>query len=345
MFKFLKSLVLPRSMARHRNMSALFSVCIVVLTCYLFSLPVGNYYLDNKGIFLTFEEDYMVALTGVDESNQKANEIAEKIKNCGLTYDSTGNLILKEELGSDYKYIDQFTFSHTFEKKDEDGNPINENVNFVVHLGVYFDTDSDEDGPDELVSFEDSQMHLDFNNIPVVEGEKQVLVVFTKNAIVYQVGQNKEVTEETTELEKSVYESSTSLYIPLQTQILFTSLMFNPLNLGETGHSLLMEVATILSYNYASTNYMMYVLFSIIPSCILFPLIISLLFWLCFKKNGQIKRFKEYFNVCAISTIIPAILCFIVAWFYVYIVEYYVFIFSLYFLFVIFRINTDKQFA
>ena len=106
----------------------------------------------------------------------------------------------------------------------------------------------------------------------------------------YQVGQNKEVTEETTELEKSVYESSTSLYIPLQTQILFTSLMFNPLNLGETGHSLLMEVATILSYNYASTNYMMYVLFSIIPSCILFPLIISLLFWLCFKKNGQIKR-------------------------------------------------------
>lgn len=342
--KFLKSLVLPSHMAKHRSMSVLFSICILVLTCYLFSLPVGNYYLKNKDVFTTFTEDYMYSLTGVEEDNVKANEVAGVIAAAGLKYDDKGQLVVKEELGNEYKYIGDYTFSREVEVTEgETTKKVTET--FVVHLGIYFDVDTDGEGDDKAVPFNESQMYKDFNAIPVKENEKQFLVVFTNSGIIYQMGQIVKDKENATDLEKEVYGKSSTLVIPFSTKILFTELSFNPDNLGNTAKSVTGEVATILSYNYASTNYMVYVLFSILSSCILFPLIIVLLFWLFFKKNGQLKKFKEYFNICAISSIVPVLLCFIVGWFWVYAIEYYIYVFAIYYLFILYKINSNSNLA
>ena len=49
--------------------------------------------------------------------------------------------------------------------------------------------------------------------------------------------------------------------------------------------------------------------------CLIYPLIITLLFSLLFKRNGRLKTFKEYYNIASIANIVPTIISFIVMWF------------------------------
>ena len=75
-----------------------------------------------------------------------------------------------------------------------------------------------------------------------------------------------------------------------------------------------------------------------------FTLIISLLFSLLFRKNGRLKRFKEYYNIAAIANIVPFIITFIFtfinpAWFG----SVYLTVFTIYYLFVLYRINNSPE--
>ena len=48
---------------------------------------------------------------------------------------------------------------------------------------------------------------------------------------------------------------------------------------------------------------------------IVFPLMLSLIVWLGLRKRGCLKRFREYYNVLAIVSIVPCSISFILAWF------------------------------
>ena len=112
--------------------------------------------------------------------------------------------------------------------------------------------------------------------------------------------------------------------------------------MGQTAKSVTQSVARILSYNYAATNYMMYIIVSLLPACVLFPLLLVLLFWFMFKKNGQLKKFREYLNIYAISSIVPAILCFIVGFFWVYAIEYFIYVAAVFCVFQLYKINSAQ---
>lgn len=77
---------------------------------------------------------------------------------------------------------------------------------------------------------------------------------------------------------------------------------------------------------------------------IVFTLVITLLFSLLFKKNGRLKTVKEYYNIASLANIVPAIIAFILMWINPVIVgSAYLFIFTVYYLFVLYRINNSPE--
>lgn len=347
MLNFLKSFIFPSYMAKHRSMSVLFSLCILVLTCYVFSLPIGTYYLDNKDSFLESQESYMLALTGVDENNADANLAAQIVVDAGLKFD--GNVMtIKEDLGKEYSKLSApfLVYERELKKLNEKGEETEETYieKCYLTLGIYFDEDTDGDeGEDTKVLFTETEAYKSFNKTPIVENEIQVLLVFTDTTIYYQIGQLAEKDVEYTEEQKALYAKSSALTIPYKTSILFTDLSFDTEALGTTGKSVCGQVAQILSYNYAATNNMYYILVDLLPSCILFPLLFVLLFWIFFKKNGQLKKFREYFNIYAMSSIVPMILCFIVGFFWIYAVRYFLYVAAIFYLFHLYKINSNPN--
>ncbi len=78
--------------------------------------------------------------------------------------------------------------------------------------------------------------------------------------------------------------------------------------------------------------------------CIVYTFIISLLFSFLFRKNGRMKKLKEYYNIASIANIVPTIICFIINWFFPLIfAQLYLFIFAVYFLFVLYKINNGPE--
>lgn len=77
---------------------------------------------------------------------------------------------------------------------------------------------------------------------------------------------------------------------------------------------------------------------------IIFTLVVTLLFSLLFKKNGRLKTFKEYYNIASLANIVPAIIAFILMWINpVYVGSIYLFMFAVYYLFVLYRINNSPE--
>ena len=71
----------------------------------------------------------------------------------------------------------------------------------------------------------------------------------------------------------------------------------------------------------------------------LLPCLLVAVMWLVLRKNGTMKRFKEYYNIAAISSIIPALIAFGIAWFWPQVINFYTTVFVMYYLFVVYRIN------
>lgn len=80
---------------------------------------------------------------------------------------------------------------------------------------------------------------------------------------------------------------------------------------------------------------------------VIYPLVIIILVWLLFKTYGSNLRFKEYYNIGAISSIIPLLLIFIFSWIFPKqnLMQYFSVVFGIYYLFMIIRINSKTKIA
>ena len=75
-----------------------------------------------------------------------------------------------------------------------------------------------------------------------------------------------------------------------------------------------------------------------------FTLIVSLLFSLLFRRNGRLKKFKEYYNIAALANLVPLVITFIFTWFNpAWFGSVYLTTFSIYYLFVLYRINNSSE--
>ena len=69
-WNFIKSLFMPREMARHRFMPILVAICLFVCSSYLLLLPARNYYLHNTGKLV--DKDNLYSLKSIRDIKEAA---------------------------------------------------------------------------------------------------------------------------------------------------------------------------------------------------------------------------------------------------------------------------------
>ena len=125
-------------------------------------------------------------------------------------------------------------------------------------------------------------------------------------------------------------------------QNFFTSVNFNSDSFENT--KLAKEtLIKILKQGYVSKYNTMYSIITFIYT-VIFPLFITFIFWLFFKKNGKLKKMREYYNIAGVTNISCSLFVFVILWFYPDgIGNLYPFIFALYYLFVLYKINSSRE--
>ncbi|MDD4000850.1 MAG: hypothetical protein PHX62_08195 [Bacilli bacterium] len=314
--EFFKSLVLPTKMARYRNMSVLISLLIFVTATYLLSIPFGSaleksaYALKENYNFLAFQEvdDYA-------DSDNKA--ILQEIVDLECAVNDKG---LLECTGLSGKVNREYNIEY-----EKEG--IKKKLNIFFD---FYDSEKEEEPAYDLKT----AFSIENDKYKYVENEEQYFLVFTNSLIYYQSHQ-LEMGNEEKDMVKTHNEETLVLFgVPLDYQTYYPDFNLKLEDANTFGDYVIEKILVGFSTYYRSTAFIQTFMVSFI-----FPLLMVLIFWLFFKRNGQLKRFKEYFNIAAISSIIPLIIVFAIAWLYPIVLNWYIFVFSLFYLFVLFKIN------
>lgn len=218
-------------------------------------------------------------------------------------------------------------------------------VNFISNPNqeVYQKTfTSDSDGIVNNFTFTIDLSNLTLNDIlkeysadkyPKIQDEAYYFITITNGFIAYQANpkgiEELAITRNNVKLQTALiatYFSNTSLNLNDLKAENFGSLLTTKL---EEGY----KVLAVQTFNFTAFIY-----------CVLYTLVISVLFFLLFKRNGKLKTFKEYYNIASITNIIPTIIMFIASWFEPGIFGLvYLPTFAIYYLFVLYRINNSPD--
>ena len=313
--EFLKSFVFPTKMVRFRNMSALISLLIFVLSTYLLSLPLGKALADGvraeKKAY-----NFQAVHEAAEHLDEAGKEILDEIINLECAIGEDG-LLACGNLETNFK-----EYEIVYEK---DG--------IKKHIHVFFDFYDQEKEEEPAIDLE-KEFSIENEKYEYVENEEHYFIVFTKNYLYFQAHQ-LEMGDKEKDMEITHNEERLVLFKGGLDYANFMPGFSLKLEDGdEFGDYVIDMYLGGLSEYYRSMSFIQTFLVSIV-----FPLLMVLLFWLFFRKTGRLQRFKEYFNTAAIASIIPLLLTFGLAWIFPIILNYYIFIFSLFYLFALFRIN------
>lgn len=313
--EFLKSFVFPTKMVRFRNMSALISLLIFVLSTYLLSLPLGKALADGvraeKKAY-----NFQAVHEAAEYLDEAGKEILDEIINleCAIGEDGLLACVNLETNFKEYEIV--------YEK---DG--------IKKHIHVFFDFYDQEKEEEPAIDLE-KEFSIENEKYEYVENEEHYFIVFTKNNLYFQAHQ-LEMGDKEKDMEITHNEERLVLFKGGLDYANFMPGFSLKLEDGdEFGDYVIDMYLGGLSEYYRSMSFIITFLVSIV-----FLLLMVLLFWLFFRKTGRLQRFKEYFNTAAIASIIPLLLTFGLAWIFPIILNYYIFIFSLFYLFALFRIN------
>lgn len=313
--EFLKLFVFPTKMVRFRNMSALISLLIFVLSTYLLSLPLGKALADGvraeKKAY-----NFQAVHEAAEYLDEAGKEILDEIINleCAIGEDGLLACVNLETNFKEYEIV--------YEK---DG--------IKKHIHVFFDFYDQEKEEEPAIDLE-KEFSIENEKYEYVENEEHYFIVFTKNYLYFQAHQ-LEMGDKEKDMEITHNEERLVLFIGDLDYANFMPGFSLKLEDGdEFGDYVIDMYLEGLSKYYRSVSFNLTFLVFIV-----FYLLMVLLFWLFFRKTGRLQRFKEYFNTAAIASIIPLLLTFGLAWIFPIILNYYIFIFSLFYLFALFRIN------
>ena len=331
--EFIKSLVIPIKMKKFRYISVLFAILIFILEIFLLSLPhnfyiksnheryildkayIANYYeIGDANVYsyplkenktndfqnikdseYHIEENKMVAKTKEDIRIYNVSYINnEEEMNLYIVFDVANNMLNKiteyqdkylekypDETKNDAFYISQFIYIRSL-RENIDGETLFEEYNKKTEKEL----------DDEWATY----TNFDLFNIEPTKKDSYLLL-FTENYLLTQIPiiEKDEVTYASMSVE---YASGATLD-------------FREVNnIDEFGKEVCEGVLPIL-FNQDVNLYIINVVFYVI----LYPLIIVLIMWFAMHKNGVLKRFKEYYNVASIASLVPCLITFILSWF------------------------------
>lgn len=323
---FLKTFVSPIRMVKYKYMSILISICIFVLGSYLLAIPARPYIVKNMDKLV--ENDNYLYLQSLTEMpvNDLTNAIFTELTNKQCAADETGALVCKN-MGTelvDGKEVPVTLYKTSLEYTNNDG--------MIIHFDFVIDLFGEDNYPQY---YPEREYVYSNEKFPDIDKKEYYLIVFWKDSIYYQAHPMNIASANVTHNDVKLSTlSQKAFFANIKT--------FDFAEFKNDTHYAKEYLVERIKVGHIPNFVGQYSLSTFI-FCVIFTLVIALLFWLMFRKTGRLKSFKEYYNIAAITSILPTILVFGLMWIHINMVSYYIFVFSVYYLFVLYKINNSSK--
>jgi|SRR5690554_110521 len=315
---FLKTLFIPRLMKRYRYMSVLISVIIFMASVYLLNLPV-SYQISKGATELRESYNYQVLLDLENsfEANPD-NEVA--LQDIGALECSVDRGFLNCPKIKKISETEDSVEYEVFERDLEYVNDgITKKIKFIVDLNV--------------INPEFNDVIDDLEDVPYEENTEYYKVMLTSDGILFQAHQyginDEEIEHNGTKL---IFENRYYTYVGFMPEFNLNLDKSSSRNIGNRLVDYLIN-SDIRQYTSSAFIYLLLTIF-------ILPLIFVLILWLFFRRTGKLTRYKEYYNIAAICTIAPVLITFLVTWVWMQAFNYYMYVFALFYLFALYKINS-----
>lgn len=323
---FLQSLVSPVKMIKYKYMSILIAICLFVLESYLLAVPARPYI--NKNMDSLIANDNYLYLQSITEMpvEEEINKVFIDLQNKECAVDENGSLVCNN-MGTetiDGKEVPITLYKTSLEYTNDKG--------MIIHFDFVIDL-FDENG--NVQYYPEREFVYSNDKFPDIDEKEYYLIVFWKDSIYYQAHPTNIASANVIHNDVTLSTlSQKAFYINIET---FDFNNFKN-DVFYAKDYLIERIKVGHIPNFVGQYSLSTFIFTVI-----FTLVVSLLFWLMFRKTGRLKSFKEYYNIAAISSILPSILVFALMWIHVNMCSYYIFVFSVFYLFVLYKINNSSK--
>lgn len=314
---FILSLFLPAKIGRFRTMSVLFAIAIFLLESYVLYFPYRQAILDQGP---KIEEEYWIKPLKELPDNDDVKAFAQELNDLGCTVDANGKLVCSGLEDGDL-YEKHLTF------KPENG-AYTKKLHFFIDYYIE---------KDPRVDLKEGFKSADY---PYVENEEDYFLVLTPQFLYYQAYTMLTEAEKKDPV-KHGDEALVGAAITLHYGIFkeFDLKVDEPAVSGYLiGDYLARKIVEGMVEAYASSS-----IINLFLIAFLFPLLFITIYWLVFKRTGKLRYFKEYYNIAAIASLVPLLIVFVIAWFLPDVINWYMFAFGLYYLFILYRVNNARE--
>lgn len=315
--KQLSSYLDPKRLIRFKDMNIIISICIFVIASFILGGPVGR----NK-------------IAAEDRILENYNyQVLSEIPNTSDARNIINQIISKECKVNDRKVLECSSFNGEFYNvlSFETEYGIKKNIHFVIDI---FDISTVYIGKVDP-NYEPRERFI-LDEIGYAENTEDYLIRFASDSLYFQahpfginsLGKKHGNITLKTEVNQVYYQS----VLP---DFAIDSENLTPEDFG----SYLLDQLIIGNQNKIKLK--AYTLTFLIG--VLFTLITIIILWIFFRKNGLIKKFNEYYNIAALTSIPISIIFFIFLWFFPNLINIYIFVFSLIYVLVLYKINTSEE--
>lgn len=320
-WSFLKSLVLPARIIKYKSINIAISICIFVISSFLLGIPVSqNRIVNENDIRDNYNYEILKQIPAETEINNKITALV--------------NMNISVEDGRELKSAN---LPEAYDEKKIEF--YHDGIKKVLIIAVDLFDIKKVYLREEEVNYNPLKKFT-VTNYPYPEHEdvEYYLLLLSSDALYFQahpwgtadlhIEHNGRILK--TESKKIFYQNN----IPD-----FTFSIDNPqINGYKIGEYVLEQlitgnVNTIKLKSYTHT---------FLVGC-LFTLITVLILWIFFRRNGTLKKFKENYNIAAVSSVPVTFIFFILIWFVPVLFNIYIYAFSLFYLFTLAAINNNEE--
>lgn len=364
--EFIKSFIIPSKMKKYRYMSIFIALAIFIASVYILITPYkitmtnqkqelidGNvmellafYELDQASFDYNpiktsgFKiEDNELKTTKVDDGEfdyyliSYQNEAEEDIR-VHFVFDPYNNVNKKVSTIKD-DYYEEYELDDNASEEDKLQASTIATLTYIAKVADngldvtgYFETLRSKTA-EELQVLLDEVSRFDYFNISTSASVRDYLMVFNPTYLDYQIPLYDLEGEE-----RPINQTSASILYSQDVTFDMTAYQ----NIDEFGN----EITEIIMNIYIITIQGRYTINAILM-VLLYPAMIILILWLFFRRNGNLKTFKEYYNIAAITSVVPTLVSFGLLWIFPEMISLYGILLSVFYIFVLYRINLTPQ--
>lgn len=306
---------MPTRMNKYRNMSVFIAIFIFLFGAFIIIIPESTIISRNRYSLMESENVYSLKSL-IDIPNEEGADLLT-LKEYGCRLDENKLFACEDEAAIPQGVPTIITYDTTVTLNDGTTKNITRNIYFVFD---FYDFENN------ATRFFD--VEKDFDELVVAENHENYLIVFYRDSILYKIPPVRDTDGNAM--------GNNGIVIATK-DISFNFVEFGTLasTAGYYLASRLMDGFIPIINNQLSFNALIYGVF--------YSLLIVFMVWLISKRNGRLKTFKEYYNIAGISSIVPLVAFFALAWFIPGVSQFYSFAFALFYLFMVFRINNMPE--